>query len=136
MTNIAENPQKIQMPERWPGELKALLILGIPMGLAQLIQFSIYTVDTVMLGRIGPDALAAAALGTVVYFLLWMIGTGPVMAVSPLVSQALGADQNDLLRGLQNMIPQVVDKSSSGGSLLDSVGGIGGLASLAGKFLK
>lgn len=48
----------------------------------------------------------------------------------------LGADQNDLLRGLQNMIPQVVDKSSSGGSLLDSVGGIGGLASLAGKFLK
>ena len=48
----------------------------------------------------------------------------------------LGADQNDLLRGLQNMLPQVVDKSSSGGSLLDAVGGIGGLASLAGKFLK
>jgi uncharacterized protein YidB (DUF937 family) len=48
----------------------------------------------------------------------------------------LGADQNDLLRGLQNMLPQVVDKSSSGGNLLDSVGGIGGLASLAGKLLK
>lgn len=48
----------------------------------------------------------------------------------------LGADQNDLLQGLQNMLPQVVDKSSSGGNLLDSVGGIGGLASLAGKFLK
>lgn len=48
----------------------------------------------------------------------------------------LGADQNDLLRGLQEMIPQVVDKSSSGGNLLDSVGGIGGLASLASKFLK
>jgi len=51
-------------------------------------------------------------------------------------AQQLGADQNDLLRGLQDMIPQVVDKSSSGGSLLDSVGGIGGLASMAGKFLK
>ncbi|MBT8113829.1 MAG: DUF937 domain-containing protein [Arenicella sp.] len=48
----------------------------------------------------------------------------------------LGADQNDLLRGLQDMIPQVVDKSSSGGNLLDSVGGLGGLANLAGKFLK
>lgn len=48
----------------------------------------------------------------------------------------LGADQNDLLRGLQEMLPQVVDKSSSGGNLLDSVGGIGGLASLASKFLK
>lgn len=48
----------------------------------------------------------------------------------------LGADQNDLLRGLQNMIPQVVDKSSSGGNLLDSVGGISGLAGLASKLLK
>jgi uncharacterized protein YidB (DUF937 family) len=48
----------------------------------------------------------------------------------------LGADQNDLLRGLQEMIPQVVDKSSRGGNLLDSVGGLGGLASLAGKLLK
>lgn len=51
-------------------------------------------------------------------------------------AQQLGADQNDLLRGLQDMIPQVVDKSSSGGSLLDSVGGIGGLANMASKFLK
>ncbi len=48
----------------------------------------------------------------------------------------LGADQSELLDGLRNMIPQVVDKSSSGGSLLDSVGGLGGLANLAGKFLK
>ena len=51
-------------------------------------------------------------------------------------AQQLGADQNDLLKGLQDMIPQVVDKSSSGGSLLDSVGGLGGLASMASKFLK
>ena len=48
----------------------------------------------------------------------------------------LGADQNDLLSGLQELLPQVVDKSSSGGNLLDSVGGIGGLAGLASKFLK
>lgn len=51
-------------------------------------------------------------------------------------AQQLGADQNDLLSGLQKMLPQVIDKSSSGGSLLDSVGGLGGLASMASKFLK
>jgi len=51
-------------------------------------------------------------------------------------AQQLGADQNDLISGLQNMLPQVIDKSSSGGSLLDSVGGIGGLAGLAGKLFK
>ena len=51
-------------------------------------------------------------------------------------AQQLGADESDLLSGLKEMLPQVVDKSSSGGSLLDSVGGIGGLASMASKFLK
>ena len=48
----------------------------------------------------------------------------------------LGADQGDLLSGLQDMIPQMVDKSSSGGDLLDSVGGLSGLAGMASKFLK
>ena len=51
-------------------------------------------------------------------------------------AQQLGADQGDVLKGLQDMLPQLVDKSSSGGSLLDSVGGLGGLASMASKFLK
>ena len=48
----------------------------------------------------------------------------------------LGANKGDLLSGLQQMIPQVVDKSSQGGNLLDSVGGLSGLAGLASKFLK
>lgn len=48
----------------------------------------------------------------------------------------LGADKGELLAGLQDMLPQVVDKSSQGGNLLDSVGGVAGLAGLASKFLK
>lgn len=83
------------MPTTFGGEVKALLWLGLPMALAQFIQFSIYFIDTVMLGRLGPEALAAAASGSAVYFMLWMVGCGPVMAVSPLVAQALGADQSD-----------------------------------------
>jgi len=47
----------------------------------------------------------------------------------------LGTDEGSLLDGLKDAIPQMVDKSSSGGSLLDSVGGIGGLAGMAKKFL-
>ena len=52
------------------------------------------------------------------------------------MASQLGANQNDLLSGLKDALPQMVDKSSSGGNLLDSVGGISGLASLASKFLK
>ena len=83
-------------PKTWGGELSILLKLGIPMAAAQLIQFSIYLFDTVMIARISPADVAAAALGSVVYFLFWMIGSGPIMAVSPLVSQALGRNKDDV----------------------------------------
>ena len=51
-------------------------------------------------------------------------------------AEQLQTNNTDLLSGLQKMIPQVVDKSSSGGNLLDAVGGLSGLAGLASKFLK
>jgi len=88
-------PQKVVLPETWRGEMRALLWLGLPMAAAQLAQFFVYFIDVAMIGRLTPSDLAAAATGTVIYFALWMLGAGPVMAVSPLVSQALGADQND-----------------------------------------
>jgi len=47
----------------------------------------------------------------------------------------LGTDEGSLLEGLKDALPQMVDKASSGGSLLDKVGGIGGLAGMAKKFL-
>lgn len=94
-----EHPTKehhrAELPTTWPGELKALLWLGIPMAATQLAQFSIYTIDILMIGRVGATEVAAASLGSVIYFMLWMLGAGPVMAVSPMVSQALGADVAD-----------------------------------------
>lgn len=48
-------------------------------------------------------------------------------------ASALGLDENSALAGLSHSIPEVVDKSSSGGSILDAVGGISGAISLASK---
>jgi len=45
----------------------------------------------------------------------------------------LGANEGDLLEGLRSALPQVVDKASGGGSLLDAAGGLGGLAGMAKK---
>lgn len=45
----------------------------------------------------------------------------------------LGLSKNSALSGLTEALPAMVDKSSSGGSLLDSVGGLDGVLSLAGK---
>ena len=45
----------------------------------------------------------------------------------------LGTDEGSLLDSLKDAVPQMVDQSSKGGSLLDSVGGVGGLAGMAKK---
>jgi len=47
----------------------------------------------------------------------------------------LGTDENSLLSGLKDALPQMVDKSSSGGSLLDNLGGLSGALGMAKKFL-
>ncbi len=46
----------------------------------------------------------------------------------------LGIDTDTAADGLAEAVPQMVDKGSSGGSLLDSVGGISGALNLAKKF--
>lgn len=40
----------------------------------------------------------------------------------------LGTDEGSLLDSLKHALPQIIDKSSSGGSLLGSLGGLGGMA--------
>lgn len=53
--------------------------------------------------------------------------------ISDFASQ-LGISNDSALNGLTEALPAIVDKSSSGGSLLDSVGGLDGIMSMASKF--
>lgn len=94
-TGHENSKETIALPETWMGEMRALMRLGVPMALTQLVQFSIYFIDAVMIGRLSPVDIAAVGIGSVIIFLLWMIGGGPAIAVSPLASQALGADVNE-----------------------------------------
>ncbi len=48
----------------------------------------------------------------------------------------LNIDPETAMNGLSQSLPNVVDKASSGGSLLDSVGGVGGLMDMASKLFK
>ncbi len=52
--------------------------------------------------------------------------------ISEFASQ-LGVSQEEAVGGLRDALPQMVDNASSGGSLLDSIGGISGAMDLAGK---
>jgi len=76
-------------------EARETLILAVPIVVTQLAHFSLSFVDTVMVGRLGPDALAGVALGNTVFFNTLVFCMGILMAVGPMVSQAYGAEDND-----------------------------------------
>lgn len=51
-------------------------------------------------------------------------------------ARKLGIGKEEASDGLSEILPQLIDKGSRGGNLLDSVGGISGLAGMASKFLR
>ena len=80
------------LPDALRTELHATLRLAGPVVAAQLAHISMGFVDTVMVGRLGPEALAGVALGHTVFFFFAIMGMGMVRAVGPMVSQAVGAE--------------------------------------------
>jgi MATE family multidrug resistance protein len=72
-------------------EFVETLRLAVPMMLTQLGQIAMMTTDLALIGRLGEDAVAAAALAHTVYFVSFTFGLGLVVAVSPLAAQAFGA---------------------------------------------
>ena len=74
----------------WVAEARELARLAVPMAATQLAQMIILATDTVMLGHYSKDALAAGAIGNTVFFFIWLMGTGPVSAVSPMIAHVVG----------------------------------------------
>ena len=80
----------------------ALLRLAAPLVLIQVGTMLMGVVDTMMVGRVSPAALASVALGNMYFFAISMFGMGVLFALDPIVAQALGAgDELAVRRGLQ-----------------------------------
>jgi MATE family multidrug resistance protein len=72
-------------------EARAFLQLAIPLASAQVAQALTGFVDTVMMGRLGQEALAAGGLAVMVFMTLLMIGVGVLSSVGALAAEACGA---------------------------------------------
>lgn len=82
--------------------LKSMIRLALPIVVVQLGQMLFGVVDTVMIGRVSPTALAAVALGNLYFFGAAIFGMGVLMALDPVVAQAVGADDRvAVARGVQ-----------------------------------
>ena len=68
------------------------------MALTQLGQIVMMTTDLAFIGRLGGEAVAAAALAGAVYFVSFTFGMGFMSAVAPMAAQAFGAENPALVR--------------------------------------
>ena len=83
-------------------EIKAFLTLAIPLAGVQLSQAAIGFVDTLMMGRIGLETLAAGGLAALTFSVFLYTTSGVLMGVSPIVATAYGAgDKQQIDRVVQ-----------------------------------
>ncbi len=82
--------------------LRELVKLALPVVTVQVGLMAMGVVDTIMVGRISPTALAAVALGNLYFYVLAVFGMGTLMVLDPVVAQAVGAgDRPAIARALQ-----------------------------------
>ncbi|MCL6416756.1 MATE family efflux transporter [Aestuariirhabdus sp. Z084] len=79
-------------------EVRSMLSLAAPLSLIFLGQVAIGATDTIMIGRLGYETLAGAALSLNIYLLLSMIAIGLTVAATPLLARAASAQDHDALR--------------------------------------
>jgi MATE family multidrug resistance protein len=83
-------------------EIRSMVGLALPVVTVQVGMMTMGVVDTLMVGRVSPVALAAVALGNLYFISLAIFGIGVVAVLDPIIAQAVGArDRIAISRGLQ-----------------------------------
>lgn len=83
--------------QKYLSEARQLLVLAIPVILAQVAQTSMGFVDTVMAGAVSATDMAAVAVGTSIWMPVILFGHGLLLALTPVVAQLNGSGRRDLI---------------------------------------
>lgn len=79
-------------------EIRAIATIALPVILAQLLQMGMGVADTLMAGRVNPLTLAAVAMGAAMWFFTVIAGLGLMLALTPIISHHVGANNQPLIR--------------------------------------
>jgi MATE family multidrug resistance protein len=79
-------------------ETRALLGLSAPLIAGHVGNQLMGVVDTAMVGRLGPAAIAGTGIGAGVYFMLAILAMGCALGADPLIAQAVGAGEHSRAR--------------------------------------
>jgi multidrug resistance protein, MATE family len=80
---------------RFNEELRPMVALAAPVIIAELGWVAMGVVDTLMVGRLGPEAIGAVGLASAVFIAVAVFGMGLLFGLDPLVAQAFGAGRID-----------------------------------------
>ena len=90
------------MPSISRSDFKELFAIAGPVVAVQLGLMAMGVVDTIVVGRVSPAAMAAVGAGNQFVFTACMLGMGTLLALDPIVAQAVGAhDEAGIAKGLQ-----------------------------------
>ena len=81
-------------------EMKQFLRLAIPLASAQLAQSLTGFFDTLMMGRLGTETLAAGGLAALSFSALIFTAGGLIMAITPAIAQAWGANDKNRIENI------------------------------------
>lgn len=73
-----------------------MLALGLPIAASHFCQIMMNAIDVAMLGRVGPEAVAAGALGFAVFVIVLIFMLGLSMGTAPMMAQSIGRGQKSM----------------------------------------
>ncbi|HJO39939.1 MAG: MATE family efflux transporter [Vicinamibacterales bacterium] len=76
-------------------EVRPMLALAVPVVVAEMGWVAMGTVDILMVGSLGPEAIGAVGVGSMLFIALAVFGVGVLLALDTFIAQAFGADQLD-----------------------------------------
>ena len=85
-------------PDTLKTEIRESIALAIPLAASQLAQSATGFVDTVMMGWMGPNTLAAGGLAAALFMALWVSGLGLTNGVTALAAEAYGRQDIDRIQ--------------------------------------
>ncbi len=81
-------------------EFRPMFHLAVPVILAELGWMAMGVVDTLMVGRLGPEAIGAVGIGSSLFIAIVVFAMGMLLGLDTLVSQAYGAGRIEDCHGL------------------------------------
>ncbi len=93
----------VKPPQNVRHHVQRILALGIPLAGSHLAQMSIGITDTLMLGWYDVEVLAAQVLAGSFFFVIFILGSGFGIAVTPMVANAAGAGDTTQARRVTRM---------------------------------